>query len=259
MSGIVEDKIERVLQRVAPEHVRKQLELAAGRLESDPAGAVTLSRTVLESTFKHIAAERQQGGQQIEKSVEQLSVALEVLGFPSPGKAVKTGTPTGLDKVVRGLRRVVEGLSQFRNRYSDAHGHAQSRIPVSRDARFAVSASEAVTVFLLEVLEEKEMEERLSAERFANDLEFVVEQINSVVQDYAVDEEVWSVSRGPVGPQIMLQKPGDSGWADYRKVTSGSVDSIRSLMNEMRKSWQEKLRKEQDRVLRLRSDLTRDQ
>ena len=249
-------RIERILQRVAPEHVRTQLERAAERITHDPAGAVTLARTVLESTFKHIVAERQEGSQQTEKPAQQLNVALEVLGFPSSGNVVTTGTPTGLDKVVRGLRTVVEGLSQFRNRYSDAHGHDQSRTPVMRDARFAVSTSEVVAVFLLEVLEEREMDERLSAERFENDVEFVVAQIESVVQDYAGEGEEWRVSRGPQGPQIMLQKPGDPGWADYRQVESGSVDAIRRQMNEMREGWQENLRKERDLVAKLRSDLS---
>lgn len=219
---------------------------AAERLAHDPAGAVTLARTVLESTFKHIAAERQEGNQLIEKPVNQLNVALEVLGFPISGNAAQTGTPTGLDKVVRGLRTVVEGLSQFRNRYSDAHGHDQSRTPVSRDAQFAVRASEVVAVFLLEVLEEREMDERLSAERFDNDIEFVIAQVESVVQGYAVEGEVWRVTRGPRGPQIMLQKPGDPGWADYRQVEGGSVDAIRRQMNEMRERWQGNLRKERD-------------
>lgn len=249
-------KIERVLQRVAPAHVRTQLERATERLTHDPAGAVTLARTVLESTFKHIAADGQKNPEQGEKPVKLLNVALEVLGFPNHGKAGMTGTPTGLDKVVRGLRTVVEGLSQFRNQYSDAHGHVVSRTPVSRDARFAVSASEAVTVFLLEVLEEREMDERLSAEHFANDLEFVLKQVDSVVQDYAVDGEVWRVSRGAAGPQIVLQKPGDPGWADYREITGGSVASIHGLMNEMREHWQQKLRREIDAVSRLRSDLS---
>ena len=252
----MEQKIERVLQRVAPTHVRTQLERATERLSHDPAGAVTLARTVLESTFKHIAADGQNGPQQGEKPVNLLNVALEVLGFPRSSKAGMEGTPTGLDKVVRGLRTVVEGLSQFRNRYSDAHGHVESRTPVSRDARFAVSASEAVTVFLLEVLEEREMDERLSAERLADDLEFVIEQVDSVVQDYAVKGEVWRVSRGPTGPQIMLQKPGDPGWADYRAITGGSVASIRGQMNEMREDWQRKLHRELDMVSELRSDLT---
>ena len=246
---------ERVLQRVAPEHVRAQLKNACERLTHDPAGAVTLARTVLESTFKHIAVEREEGGNAIEKPVQQLNAALEMLGFPSEKDGGKAGTATGLDKVVRGLRTVVEGLSQFRNRYSDAHGGAERRTPVSRDARFAVSASEAVTIFMLEILEERKMDEDLAAKRFKSDVAFVVEQVASVVEDYALDGEVWRVSRGPKGPQVMLQKPDDPGYAHYAEAKSGSVDGIRRQMNEMRERWKETLRKERDAVAKLRSDL----
>ena len=147
MKRSIDPNAERAVERVAPAHIRSQLDRATERLTHDPAGAVTLARTVLESTFKHIAVERQQDSQQNETAVELLNIALEVLGFPSHAKAAATGSPAGLDKVVKGLRTVIdviEGLSQFRNRYSDAHGHVKSRTPVSRDARFAVAASEAV-------------------------------------------------------------------------------------------------------------------
>lgn len=130
--------------------IHTEWEKALKRVETDPGGAITSARTLVETVCKHI---------------------LDARGLPSDfdgdlGKLYKatanslkltpdTGTTEIVKQVLGGCASVVNGLAAKRNALGDAHGKTpRDLVPSPRLARLSLNAAGTLAMFLIETEEE---------------------------------------------------------------------------------------------------------
>lgn len=124
---------------------------ALARRMSDPEGAITVARTLLETVCKHI--------------LDDLGVAYAEKDdlpklYGAVAKALRLApdqhTEEPIKAILGGAMHLVNGLGTLRNRFSDAHGKGapkETKVPVKpspRHASLAVNAAGAVATFLVE-------------------------------------------------------------------------------------------------------------
>lgn len=140
-----------VLERFDAEHVNAAWAKALERRATDPEGAITSARTLLEAVCKHLLDEcgvtyddKDDLPKLYRKTAELLNLA--------PSKH----TEDVFRQILGGCTAVVEGLGTLRNRLSDAHGkgRAGSR-PAARHAELAVNLSGALAMYLVATWEAK--------------------------------------------------------------------------------------------------------
>jgi len=135
-------------------HVHEAWAKALERRASDPEGAITISRTLLESVCKHIleeAAVSVDYAPDLSKLYRQTAEQLNL--------APSQHTEQVFKQILGGCTSVVEGLGALRNRLSDAHGKAKTGVkPAPRHAELAVNLSGALATYLLATWEAKRAE-----------------------------------------------------------------------------------------------------
>lgn len=118
---------------------------ALDRRSSDPEGAITMARTLLESVCKHILDEAEahyDDSPDINK--------LYRLTAEQPNIAPSQHTEQVFKQILGGCTAVVEGLGALRNRLSDSHGKSKVGVkPAPRHAELAVNLAGALAVYLL--------------------------------------------------------------------------------------------------------------
>lgn len=118
---------------------------ALDRRASDPEGAITMARTLLESVCKHIlddASVQYDDSADINKLYRQTAEQLNL--------APSQHTEQIFKQILGGCTAVVEGLGALRNRLSDAHGKGKLGVrPAARHAELAVNLSGALAIYLL--------------------------------------------------------------------------------------------------------------
>lgn len=129
------------------EYIRAEWEKAIQRKHVDPEGAITISRTLIETTCKYI--------------LDQKDISYEdTLELPKLYKLVAnninlspdTHTEQVFKQILGGCQTVVEGLGSLRNKLSDAHGRKKSQLkPHSRHAELAINLAGAMCIFLIDV------------------------------------------------------------------------------------------------------------
>lgn len=118
---------------------------ALERRASDPEGAITMARTLLESACKHILEEAtvpHEDNPDINKLYRQTAELLKL--------APSQHTEQVFKQILGGCTAVVEGLGALRNRLSDSHGKGKVGVkPSSRHAELAVNLAGALAIYLL--------------------------------------------------------------------------------------------------------------
>lgn len=146
------------LELLESTQVRKCWDRATQRLETDPEGAITAARALLESVCKHILVD---GGVQ---DVDDHDLpALYDMTSKSLGLAPSQHTAEAFKRILGGCTMVVHHLATLRNRLGDAHGKAPMGIrPAVRHARLAVNLAGAMATFLVETFEDRQSKTDLS-------------------------------------------------------------------------------------------------
>lgn len=139
-----------VLSRFDLDSVHLVWAKALERRKSDPEGAITAARTLLETICKHILDEK--GVKYDNKRIDlpQLYHIVSTELNLSPSQY----TEDVFKQILGGCSSIVNGLGTLRNRLGDAHG--QGKIPVhpaSRHAELAVNLAGSVALFLVETWE----------------------------------------------------------------------------------------------------------
>ncbi len=147
-----EESINKSLEHFDSEGIQKIWSRALERKAQDPEGAITIARTLLESTCKHILDEKhiQYDSDKIELHAlyKKTSTALNL--------APNQHTEVIFKQILGGCSAVVNGLGTLRNRLGDAHGKGKGAIkPKSRHAELAVNLSGATALFLVETFTEQ--------------------------------------------------------------------------------------------------------
>nr|WP_308005813.1 abortive infection family protein [Xanthomonas albilineans] len=133
------------LSTVDASHVQSAWTKALERRATDPEGAITSARTLIESVCKHILDEsgtEYDDGADLPKLYKATAESLNL--------APSQHTEAVFKQVLGGCTSVVEGLGSLRNRLSDAHGKGKvGSKPAPRHAELAVNLSGALATFLL--------------------------------------------------------------------------------------------------------------
>lgn len=133
------------LEKFDAAHVQAAWSKALDRRSSDPEGAITIARTLLESVCKHILEEGSvpyDDSPDISKLYKQTAEHLNL--------APSQHTESVFKQILGGCTAVVEGLGALRNRLSDSHGKGKVGVkPAPRHAELAVNLAGALAVYLL--------------------------------------------------------------------------------------------------------------
>lgn len=125
---------------------------ALERRLTDPEGAITIARSILESICKHIL-ENSGSSYEPDSDLPGLykMVSKELNIAPSQH------SETVFKQILGGCTAVVEGLGALRNRLSDAHGQGKKPVrPAARHADLAVNLSGSVATFLISTWQARE-------------------------------------------------------------------------------------------------------
>jgi len=143
--------ISATVQAVSSAFVQEAWQKALERRRSDPEGAITAARTLLESVCKHIldvAGATYNDSADLPKLYTLTAKLLKL----SPSQH----TEQLFKQILGGCQTVVEGLGSLRNRHSDAHGKGSSGTkPLPRHAELAVNLSGTMATFLLQTWESR--------------------------------------------------------------------------------------------------------
>ncbi len=127
------------------QYVQEAWSKALRRRSSDPEGAITIARTLLESVCKHILEEASvpfDESPDLNKLYKITSEQLKIAPSQHSEQVFK--------QILGGCTSVVEGLGALRNRLSDSHGRAKSGVkPAPRHAELAVNLAGALATYLL--------------------------------------------------------------------------------------------------------------
>lgn len=126
-------------------HVHSVWSKAIDRRETDPEGAITIARTLLETICKHILDDlgiQYNENADLRRLYKPTAEALSLAPSQHTEKVFK--------QILGGCTSVVEGLDSLRNELSDSHG--KGRLPVksaARHAELAVNLAGAMSTFLV--------------------------------------------------------------------------------------------------------------
>jgi len=120
---------------------------ALARRRSDPEGAITSARTLLETVTKRILDEREEAYTDRDDLPKLYASAAKTLNL-----APNQHTEEAIKAILGGAMNMVNGIGTLRNRLSDAHGRG-GKLPVkpsARHASLAVNLAGAIATFLVE-------------------------------------------------------------------------------------------------------------
>lgn len=126
---------------------------ALARRETDPEGAITMARTLLETVTKRILDERGEGYSDADDLPKLYSRAASALNLAPNQHSLEP-----IKAILGGAMNLVNGIGTLRNRMSDAHGRG-GKLPVkpsSRHASLAVNTAGAIATFLVETYLERD-------------------------------------------------------------------------------------------------------
>jgi hypothetical protein len=138
--------ISATVHAVSSNYIREAWEKALQRRATDPEGAITASRSLLEAVCKHIldnAAVAYDDGAEMPKLYAITAKQLNL----SPSQH----TEQLFKHILGNCQMVVEGIGALRNRHSDAHGKSATAVkPAPRHAELAVNLAGTMATFLLQ-------------------------------------------------------------------------------------------------------------
>ena len=139
------------VQKIDSEYIHNIWQRALERRATNTDGAITLARTLLESTCKHILDE-----QQVDYGNSPDINQLYRLVSKELNLAPSQHTEQTFKQILGGCSSIIEGLGSLRNKVGDAHGQGKRNFkPMPRHAELAVNLAGAVAVFLFSTWEIK--------------------------------------------------------------------------------------------------------
>lgn len=139
------------LARFGLKYVNETWQKALSRVGTDPDGAITAARTLLEDVCKHILDEKgiaYVGTYDLPKLYYQVSKSIELAPNQHANDLIK--------KVLGGCQVIVTGVGELRNKFGDAHGKGKAGLkPDLLHARLAVNLAGTMATFLLESWEKE--------------------------------------------------------------------------------------------------------
>jgi hypothetical protein len=138
--------IEHQLASYDNDGVRAIWEKALSRRTTDPEGAITIARTLLETVCKHIL-----DAQQIAYTDKEDLPKLYAMTAKTLNLAPEQHSLDAIKAILGGVITVVNGLGTLRNKLSDSHGRGGKPVrPSPRHASLAVNLAGVLATFLIE-------------------------------------------------------------------------------------------------------------
>ncbi|WP_029586391.1 abortive infection family protein [Bradyrhizobium sp. URHD0069] len=135
-----------VLQKFDADGVHIVWQKALDRRHTDPDGAITSARTLLETVCKRIldeASETYSDKDDLPALYRAVAMNLQI--------APSQHTEDAFKRILGGVTSVVEGLGSLRNKIGDAHGQGGKPVrPSARHAQLAVNLAGAMATFLVD-------------------------------------------------------------------------------------------------------------
>lgn len=148
----LDQAVELRINELSSDYIHQIWQKALERRVTDPDGAITLARTLLESTCKYILDEHQidyGNAPDINQLYRLVSKELNL--------APSQHTEQTFKQILGGCSSVIEGLGSLRNKVGDAHGQGKKNFkPASRHAELAVNLAGTMSVFLFSMWSLKE-------------------------------------------------------------------------------------------------------
>lgn len=145
-----EKSISERLEKFDSDGIHYYWQKALERKKLDPEGAITLSKTILESVCKHILDEQKVEYDQKKTDLPQLYKLTAIELNLSPDQH----TEQIFKQILGGCSSVVYGLGSLRNKLGDAHGKGKMKVkPAARHAELSVNLAGSIALFLIETFE----------------------------------------------------------------------------------------------------------
>jgi hypothetical protein len=133
------------------EHIYTQWQKAMKRKSNDPEGAITIARTLIESTLKYILDEQQisyNENSELSELYKKVAKSLNLAPEQHQEKIFK--------QILGGASGIISGLGFLRNKLGDAHGKSKVQVkPKERHSELAVSLAGSMALFLYKTYNEK--------------------------------------------------------------------------------------------------------
>ena len=124
---------------------------AMERRSSDPEGAITVARTLLETVTKRILDETGQAYSEKDDLPKLYGAAAKMLNL-----APSQHSEEAIRSILGGAMTLVNGIGTLRNKLSDSHGRGGLPVkPSPRHASLAVNTAGAIATFLVETFNER--------------------------------------------------------------------------------------------------------
>ena len=147
-----DESVSVIVDKVDAPHVAAAWQKALERRATDPSGAITAARTLIETVCKHILDEQTVSYADSDELPKLYRLTAESLNL-SPSQH----TEQLFRQILGGCQTVVEGLGAMRNRHSDAHGSGKAGVrPAPRHAELAVNLAGTMATFLLATWDAKQ-------------------------------------------------------------------------------------------------------
>ena len=139
------DQISNVLKTFDEDVVHARWETALLRQTSEPEGAITVARTLLEDVCKWIIIEAGETYEEKDDLPALYRKLAKILNI-----APDNHTETIFKQILGSCQSIVESLGSLRNKMSDAHSSGPKRVkPSARHAQLAVNLSGSMATFLV--------------------------------------------------------------------------------------------------------------
>jgi hypothetical protein len=137
--------VAQAIEKFDAAHVSAAWSKALDRRESDPEGAITAARSLLESVCKHILEDLGIAYEDSADLPKLYKLTAESLSL-APGQH----SEQVFKQILGGCTAVVEVLGALRNRLGDSHGTGRTPVkPAARHAELAVNLAGAAATFLI--------------------------------------------------------------------------------------------------------------
>ncbi len=143
--------IDNILKKFDYDSIKNAWSISLERKNHDPEGAITLSRTILESVCKHILDDLTIDYNNNMELHELYKKAAEALNL-SPSQH----NEQIFKQILGGCSGIINGLGTLRNKFGDAHGNGKKQFkPSARHAELSINLAGSMSLFLLETLKAK--------------------------------------------------------------------------------------------------------
>ncbi|MBZ9650717.1 abortive infection family protein [Psychroflexus montanilacus] len=131
-------------------HIHTQWQKALDRKQTEPEGAITSARTLIESILKHILDEQEidyNDAAELPELYKEVAKSLNLAPENHQEQIFK--------QILGGASGIVSGLGALRNKLGDAHGKSKKSIkPSERHSELAVNLAGSMATFLFKTYQE---------------------------------------------------------------------------------------------------------